>query len=146
MGPAMHNDCSAPLASDIDPIEAKLSTQLVYFITRENGKCVPMIPVDELPQSVRLRDVPRSIPSCYTKGMQYVGQAPFTGKLFALQEQFEHWRKLKSVLANESYGRLSPIPLDKDVEEVDTASCKANDHAIPTGDPCVSRQHRYTVA
>jgi hypothetical protein len=59
--------------------------RLGFFISRNNGNIVPLIPADELPYSVRLSGVQRSMRMENTCGMQHVGNLPFTGQYFRLE-------------------------------------------------------------
>lgn len=58
--------------------------QLRYFISRNNGTLVPLVPADELPYNVRLEGVQRVITMENASGMTLVGTLPFTGRLFRL--------------------------------------------------------------
>ena len=65
--------------------------RLSFFISRNNGNIVPLIPADELPYSVRLSGVQRSMRMENTCGMQHVGNLPFTGQYFRLEaETLQH--------------------------------------------------------
>lgn len=61
--------------------------RLAFFISRNNGNIVPLIPADELPYSVRLSGVQRSMRMENTCGMQHVGNLPFTGQYFRLESE-----------------------------------------------------------
>jgi hypothetical protein len=61
--------------------------RLAFFISRNNDNIVPLIPADELPYSVRLSGVQRSMRLENTCGMQHVGNLPFTGKYFRLEAE-----------------------------------------------------------
>jgi len=56
----------------------------VFFMSRNNGFLVPLVPADELPFNVRLQGVPRVLQWEQTYGMQHVGSAPYTGLTFQL--------------------------------------------------------------
>lgn len=56
--------------------------QLRYFVVRDNGNMVPLIPADELPYSVRLEGVQRVMSTQNASGMTMVGTLPFTGRFF----------------------------------------------------------------
>ncbi|CAK3761062.1 hypothetical protein DOTSEDRAFT_33250 [Lecanosticta acicola] len=62
-------------------------SRLAYFITRNNGLPVPLIPADELPFSVKLQNVPRVLTPDQTLGLQYAGSAPYTGVTFVLDKE-----------------------------------------------------------
>ena len=70
------------MAAPMVPLQQSLPPRLCYFISRSNGTCVPLIPADELPYSVRLQDVPRVMSIGDTCGMQHVGVLPVTGQYF----------------------------------------------------------------
>ncbi|KAK4539443.1 hypothetical protein LTR36_010920 [Oleoguttula mirabilis] len=57
----------------------------LYFLSRNNGLLVPLIPADELPFNVRLQGVQRVMQFEQTYGMQHVGTAPYTGLTFKLE-------------------------------------------------------------
>lgn len=61
--------------------------RLTYFITRNNGLPVPLIPADELPHNIKLQNVPRVLSPQETYGLQYVGCAPFSGAIFQLERE-----------------------------------------------------------
>jgi hypothetical protein len=61
--------------------------RISFFISRNNGNIVPLIPADELPYSVRLSGVQRSMRMENTCGMQHVGNLPFTGQYFRLETE-----------------------------------------------------------
>jgi hypothetical protein len=61
--------------------------RLSFFISRNNGNIVPLIPADELPYSVRLSGVQRTMRMENTCGMQHVGNLPFTGQYFRLEAE-----------------------------------------------------------
>ena len=50
---------------------------------------MPLIPVDELPLSVRIQGVSRVLGLDQTIGMQHVGYSPFSGTMFRLEEEEE---------------------------------------------------------
>jgi len=57
----------------------------LYFLSRNNGLLVPLVPADELPFNVRLQGVPRVMQIDKTYGMQHVGTATYTGMTFKLE-------------------------------------------------------------
>ncbi|EMC92423.1 hypothetical protein BAUCODRAFT_288631 [Baudoinia panamericana UAMH 10762] len=61
--------------------------RLTYFISRDNGTTVPLIPADELPFNIRLQGVPRILRFEETVGMQHVGFAPHTGSTYVLERE-----------------------------------------------------------
>lgn len=58
--------------------------QLRYFISRNNGTIVPLLPADELPYNIRLEGVQRVMKMENASGMTLVGTLPFTGRFFKL--------------------------------------------------------------
>lgn len=90
--------------------------KLQFFIARDNGTCIPLIPADELPHSVRLQGVPRFLPAKQAERMQIVARLPFTGKLFLLED---------TQGAGNSFppSTLSPEPVNTIDEVVDMQVC-----------------------
>ncbi|KAI6914240.1 hypothetical protein KC318_g9847 [Hortaea werneckii] len=62
----------------------------LYFISRNNGVFVPLVPADELPYTIRLQGLPRVLPFDQTVGMQHVGTAPYTGMTFKIEDEGAH--------------------------------------------------------
>ncbi|KAI7229646.1 hypothetical protein KC330_g7348 [Hortaea werneckii] len=62
----------------------------LYFISRNNGVLVPLVPVDELPYTIRLQGLPRVLRFDQTVGMQHVGTAPYTGMTFKIEDEGAH--------------------------------------------------------
>ncbi|TKA30741.1 hypothetical protein B0A50_02461 [Salinomyces thailandicus] len=58
----------------------------LYFLSRNTGVLVPLIPADEIPFNVRLQGVPRVMQFDQTIGMQHVGTAPYTGLTFKVED------------------------------------------------------------
>ena len=84
-----NNNNNANMNPQALAFNAQTSTQprVAYYISRNNGVLVPLIPVDELPYSVRLQGVPRTLRSDQILGMQYVATLPLTGTTFKLQDE-----------------------------------------------------------
>ncbi|KAI7210739.1 hypothetical protein KC333_g8073 [Hortaea werneckii] len=59
----------------------------LYFISRNNGILVPLVPADELPYTIRLQGLPRVLRFDQTVGMQHVGTAPYTGMTFKIEDE-----------------------------------------------------------
>ncbi|KAI7203442.1 hypothetical protein KC316_g6065 [Hortaea werneckii] len=59
----------------------------LYFISRNNGVLVPLVPADELPYTIRLQGLPRALRFDQTVGMQHVGTAPYTGMTFRFDDE-----------------------------------------------------------
>ncbi|GAB1729148.1 hypothetical protein NU195Hw_g3412t1 [Hortaea werneckii] len=62
----------------------------LYFISRNNGVLVPLVPADELPYTIRLQGLPRVLRFDQTVGMQHVGTAPYTGITFKIDDEGAH--------------------------------------------------------
>ncbi|KAI6813237.1 hypothetical protein KC332_g2398 [Hortaea werneckii] len=62
----------------------------LYFISRNNGVLVPLVPADELPYTIRLQGLPRVLRFDQTVGMQHVGTAPYTGMTFKMEDEGAH--------------------------------------------------------
>ncbi|KAI6817676.1 hypothetical protein KC332_g11418 [Hortaea werneckii] len=62
----------------------------LYFISRNNGVLVPLVPADELPYTIRLQGLLRVLRFDQTVGMQHVGTAPYTGMTFKIEEDGVH--------------------------------------------------------
>ncbi|KAI7329598.1 hypothetical protein KC315_g6077 [Hortaea werneckii] len=62
----------------------------LYFISRNNGVFVPLVPADELPYTIRLQGLPRVLRFDQTVGMQHVGTAPYTGMTFKIEDEGAH--------------------------------------------------------
>ncbi|KAI7192095.1 hypothetical protein KC343_g1430 [Hortaea werneckii] len=62
----------------------------IYFISRNNGVIVPLVPADELPYTIRLQGLPRVLRFDQTVGMQHVGTAPYTGMTFKIEDEGAH--------------------------------------------------------
>ncbi|KAK4627527.1 hypothetical protein CLAFUR0_04572 [Fulvia fulva] len=60
-------------------------SRLTYFIARNNGIPVPLIPADELPFSVKLQNVPRVLTPAQAYGLHYCGSAPYSGTTFQVE-------------------------------------------------------------
>ncbi|KAL1617593.1 hypothetical protein SLS56_010916 [Neofusicoccum ribis] len=55
-----------------------------WFIQRENGAYVPVIPVDELPPDIDLEGAPRSLKMEDAQGMKFLEKLPFNGQTYSL--------------------------------------------------------------
>ncbi|RMZ15610.1 hypothetical protein D0860_01535 [Hortaea werneckii] len=62
----------------------------LYFISRNNGVLVPIVPANELPYTIRLQGLPRVLRFDQTVGMQHVGTAPYTGMTFKMEDEGAH--------------------------------------------------------
>lgn len=90
-------------------------SRIAYFITRTNGTPVPLIPADELPYSVKLQHVPRVLTPDQTYGLNYIGNAPYTGTTFRLENPSTHdsMRRFDCQTSDENLGgrgSCSPLP------------------------------------
>ncbi|KAI6815713.1 hypothetical protein KC340_g15442 [Hortaea werneckii] len=71
------------------PLQAA-QPRALYFISRNNGVLVPLVPADELPYTIRLQGLPRVLRFDQTVGMQHVGTAPYTGMTFKIEDEGAH--------------------------------------------------------
>lgn len=80
--PGLHMSAYAPpgsMAWTVPQHPAAMSTQtmlspgLRFFIERDNGSLVPLVPADELPDDVRLVGVPLSLSASQAKNMVFLG-------------------------------------------------------------------------
>lgn len=55
-----------------------------WFIQRENGAYVPVIPVDELPPEIDLEGAPRALRMDDAQGMKFLEKLPFNGQTYSL--------------------------------------------------------------
>ena len=69
------------------PTATPSQPRIAYFVSRTNGMLIPLIPADELPYSVRLQGLPRTLRFDQTYGMQHVGTLPYTGTIFKLENE-----------------------------------------------------------
>lgn len=49
-----------------------------WFISRENGVLVPLIPIDQLPYTIQLQVVPRALSRNDVEGKEFLGEVPAT--------------------------------------------------------------------
>jgi hypothetical protein len=80
--PGLHMSAYAPPGSmawsvlqypAVMPTQSMLSPGLKFFIERDNGFLVPLLPVDELPDDIRLAGVPLSLSALQAKNMMFLG-------------------------------------------------------------------------
>jgi hypothetical protein len=120
--------------------------RLAFFISRNNGNIVPLIPADELPYSVRLSGVQRSMQMENTCGMQHVGNLPFTGQYFRL-DSLEAENLQQAILTNSSHHRINSVNSAKQFLAPDAMirqntgdSTASPTTSLPTADPTAVRQ------
>ena len=58
-----------------------------FFISRNTGVAVALVPADELPFNIRLQGIPRVLRLEETMGMQHVGSAYWTGQTYKLEPE-----------------------------------------------------------
>jgi hypothetical protein len=63
-----------------------LSPGLKFFIERDDGSLVPLLPVDELPDDIRLAGVPLSLTASQANGMVFLGHNASVGRKFSHAE------------------------------------------------------------
>ena len=90
--PGLHMSAYAPPGSMAWPVPqypAAMATQsmptpgLKFFIERDNGSLVPLIPVDELPDDLRLVGVPSSLSASQAKNMLFLGHDSSASRKFS---------------------------------------------------------------
>ncbi|KAI4731068.1 hypothetical protein E4T49_01420 [Aureobasidium sp. EXF-10728] len=81
---------SGPMAWSGPQYPAAVSTQsmlipeLKFFIERDDGSLVPLVPVDELPDGIRLVGVPLSLSTSQAKDMLFLGHESSARRKFSL--------------------------------------------------------------
>lgn len=117
--------------------------RLAFFISRNNGNIVPLIPADELPYSVRLSGIQRSMRMENTCGMQHVGNLPFTGQYFRLEAE----NLQQDILTNASHHKIKSVNSAKQFLAPDAMirqntgdSTASPTTSLPTADPTAVRQ------
>jgi hypothetical protein len=90
--PGLHMSAYAPPGSmawsvaqypAVTPTQSMLSPGLKYFIERDNGSLVPLLPVDELPDDIRLAGVPLSLSALQAKNMMFLGHDSSVNRKFS---------------------------------------------------------------
>jgi hypothetical protein len=80
--PGLHMSAYAPPGSMAWPVlqypaamsaQPMLSPGLKFFIERDNGSLVPLVPADELPDDIRLVGVPMSLSALQAKNLMFLG-------------------------------------------------------------------------
>ena len=64
------------------PREFMSNRELHFFVSRDDGSLVPLVPIDELPSEVRLIGVPQKLNFGQTKEMTFLGHFPTPGSKF----------------------------------------------------------------
>lgn len=75
---------SGPQYPAVLPTQSTLTPMLKFFIKRDDGSLVPLVPVDELPDDVRLVGVPLSLSASQAKDMLFLGHDSAIRKKFSL--------------------------------------------------------------
>lgn len=75
---------SGPQYSAAIPTQSTLTPMLKFFIKRDDGSLVPLVPVDELPNDVRLVGVPLSLGASQAKDMLFLGHDSSVRRKFSL--------------------------------------------------------------
>ncbi|KAG9946334.1 hypothetical protein KCU85_g6676, partial [Aureobasidium melanogenum] len=65
------------------PTQSTLAPTLKFFIERNDGSLVPLVPVDELPDDVRLVGVPLSLSTFQAQDMLFLGHDSSVGRKFS---------------------------------------------------------------
>jgi len=63
-----------------------LNPGLKFFIERDDGSLVPLLPVDELPDDIRLAGVPLGLSASQANGMVFLGHDSSVGRKFSHAE------------------------------------------------------------
>lgn len=58
------------------PAQSMPTPPLKFFLERNDGSLVPLVPVDELPDDVRLLGVPSTLDASQVKDMLFLGREP----------------------------------------------------------------------
>jgi hypothetical protein len=77
---------SAPQYPAAMSTQSMLSPGLKFFIERDDGSLVPLLPVDELPDDIRLAGVPLSLSASQANGMVFLGHDSSVGRKFSHAE------------------------------------------------------------
>ena len=117
--------------------------RLSFFISRNNGNIVPLIPADELPYSVRLSGVQRSMRMENTCGMQHVGNLPFTGHYFRLESETLHHAIDRNASHHKSNISITAKPFLAPDAMIRQKAVDGNllPSSAPTADQAVAHQH-----
>lgn len=92
-----------------------------FFVLRQNGSLVPLIPMDEIPHNIRIADVPRTLSIQETVGMLNIGQYPSRHRHFVLTDtngtpnRFDAVQFLDTLEVNSDEERPSTTPTKQPV-------------------------------
>ncbi|KAK5734924.1 hypothetical protein LTR17_008557 [Elasticomyces elasticus] len=90
--------------------QAAVSPRPLYFISRDTGIMVPLVPADELPFNVRLAGVPRVMQIEETFGMQHIGMAPYSGMVYNLERDIHTGVKLSDTATSQPTHSFTATP------------------------------------
>lgn len=90
---------AAALTPPSSPPMYKAYLRPYWFIQRDNGAYVPVIPVDELPPDITLEEAPRCLTMEDAQGMKFLGKLAFSGQTYSLAVSVEvtawwGWKRL----------------------------------------------------
>lgn len=88
-------DCNMTTLLGLTPPDSPVQTESKFpgrlrprwFISRGNGRCVPLIAADELPYEVQLQGAPRTMGMDRARGMEYLGESPPSNRAYSLDPQ-----------------------------------------------------------
>ncbi|KAF9630078.1 Zinc finger CCCH-type protein [Lasiodiplodia theobromae] len=80
----LRNTGAAALTPPGSPPTYKAYLRPYWFIQRDNGAYVPVIPVDELPPDIDLEEAPRCLNMDDAQGMKFLGKLAFSGQTYSL--------------------------------------------------------------
>ncbi|KAB2568713.1 hypothetical protein DBV05_g12608, partial [Lasiodiplodia theobromae] len=83
----LRNTGAAALTPPGSPPTYKAYLRPYWFIQRDNGAYVPVIPVDELPPDIDLEEAPRCLNMDDAQGMKFLGKLAFSGQTYSLAQQ-----------------------------------------------------------
>ncbi|KAK4900936.1 hypothetical protein LTR27_002119 [Elasticomyces elasticus] len=90
--------------------QAAVSPRPLYFISRDTGIMVPLVPADELPFNVRLAGVPRVMQIEETFGMQHIGMAPYSGMVYNLERDIHTGVKIPDAATSQPTHSFTATP------------------------------------
>ncbi|CAD0091417.1 unnamed protein product [Aureobasidium mustum] len=108
------------------PAQSMPTPPLKFFIERNDGSLVPLVPVDELPDDVRLLGVPSTLDASQVKGMLFLGREP------SARIKFSHARSrsIRESEASSLHMHTQPLPAPTYVS-VPTATAKSLNSSKP---------------
>lgn len=96
------------------PTQSTLTPMLKFFIKRDDGSLVPLVPVDELPDDVRLVGVPLSLGASQAKDMLFLGHDSSVRRKFSLAGPISIKETVAPSLLETRYAPQSEVILHND--------------------------------